>query len=72
MKPVKQALTKYRSIYAAAKANKVTATQLDRLAENDALVAPDGQVWIKSKTVLSDISEHYQAKLNNSVEGKEE
>ena len=72
MKPVKQALTKYRSTYAASKANKVTATQLDRLVENDALVAPDGQVWIKSKTVLPDLSEHYQAKLNNSLQSKKD
>lgn len=72
MKPVKQALSKYKSTYAAAKTNKVTATQLDRLVENGALVAPDGQVWIKSKTVLSDLSEHYQAKLNKPVEGKGE
>ena len=72
MRPIKKALTKYKSTYAAAKANKVTATQLDRLVENDALVAPDGQVWIKSKTVLPDLSEHYRDKLNNSLQSKKD
>lgn len=73
MKPIKPILSQYKSTYAAAKANKVTATQLDRLVENDAMVAPDGQVWIKSKTVLSDLSEHYESKkskLNSTIKGE--
>ena len=54
MKQIKQVLTRYKSQYASAKANKVTATQLDRLTLVGALVDDEGQVWIKSKTVLID------------------
>lgn len=53
MKLVKQALNQYKSIYAAAKAENATATQLHRLIDGEALVDDSGQVWIKSKTVLS-------------------
>ena len=54
MKQIKQVLTRYKSQYAAAKANEVTATQLDRLTLVGALMDDEGQVWIKSKTVLID------------------
>ena len=52
MTPIKEVISRYKSMYAAAKDLKVTATQLDRLKESGALVEPDGTVWIKSKTVL--------------------
>ena len=44
---------KYQSTYAAAKALNVTATQLHRLVEADAIVDESGQVWIKSKTKIN-------------------
>jgi len=61
MKKIKQLLTRYKSQYAAGKANKVTATQLDRLTLVGALVDDDGQVWIKSKTILIDLKESSNA-----------
>lgn len=58
MKSIKQALSKYKSTYAAAEANDVHAKQLDRLKDKGALVDDNGQVWIKSKTVLPDCKAH--------------
>ena len=52
MKPIKQLIDNHQSTYAAAKAFNVTATQLHRLVDADAMVDKDGQVWIKSKTKL--------------------
>jgi hypothetical protein len=50
--PIKEIIIQYKSYYAAAKALKVTATQLSRLCDLDAMVADNGEVWIRSKTVL--------------------
>jgi glycerol-3-phosphate responsive antiterminator len=52
MKQIKQIISQHKSVYAAAKALKVSAVQLHRLLDADALVDKDGQVWIKSKTKL--------------------
>ena len=55
MKPITEVLARYKSTYAAAKANQVSASQLATLASVGALVEKDGTVWIKSKTVLRDL-----------------
>lgn len=52
MNQISNILSKYKSMYAAAKALKVTAAQLARLKSAGAIVDDTGQVWIKSKTVL--------------------
>lgn len=52
MKHLSQIVTQYRSVYAAAKALNVSATQLHRLIAKGALVAPSGAVYIESKTKL--------------------
>jgi hypothetical protein len=53
MIPIKVVIRRYKSTYAASKDLKVTATQLDRLSNVGAMVTDSGEVWIKSKTVLS-------------------
>jgi len=55
MKPITEILSRYKSMYAASKANKVSASQLERLASVGARVEKDGSIWIKSKTVLRDL-----------------
>lgn len=62
---IKEELAKYKSIYAAANATKVGAMQLHRLSDANALVDESGQVWIKSKTVLSDFKLNTQIGDNN-------
>lgn len=52
MKPLSQITTQYRSMYAAAKALNVSAMQLKRLVDKDALVDDEGNVYIKSTTKL--------------------
>lgn len=52
MKPISEFLRRYKSVYAASYATGVSATQLHRLRDKGAIVAPDGTVWIKSKTKL--------------------
>jgi hypothetical protein len=52
MTPITKILSRYKSVYAAAKDLEVTATQLHRLVGFGALVEPSGQVWIKSKTII--------------------
>jgi hypothetical protein len=51
--PIKRILDQHKSVYAAAKALSVTAAQLARLERAGALVDESGQVWIKSKTILT-------------------
>lgn len=53
MKSIKEYLSHYKSMYAAAKYHNVAAYQLSRLADAGAMVDESGQVWIKSKTVLN-------------------
>lgn len=52
MKQLSQITTKYRSMYAAAKALKVSAMQLKRLVDKGALVDCEGNIYIKSTTKL--------------------
>lgn len=55
MKPISEILARYKSTYAASKANHVSASHLQRLSRIGALVEKDGSIWIKSKTVLRDL-----------------
>ena len=64
MKPISEILARYKSTYAASKANHVSASHLQRLSSIGAWVEKDGTVWIKSPTVLSDL------KINEAMEGK--
>jgi hypothetical protein len=53
MIPIREVIRRYKSTYAASKDLKVTATQLDRLYAAGAMVTDSGEVWIKSKTTLT-------------------
>ena len=48
MKPIKEVLSAYVSLYGAAKDLGVAASQLKRWLKADALVDDDGNVWIKT------------------------
>lgn len=52
MTPLSQITSQYRSMYAAAKALNVSAMQLKRLVDKDALVDDEGNIYIKSATKL--------------------
>ena len=52
MKSLIEITSKYRSMYAAAKALNVTAMQLKRLVDKGALVDDEGNVYIKSATKI--------------------
>lgn len=53
MTPLAQITSKYRSMYAAAKALDVSAMQLKRLVDKGALVDDEGNIYIKSATKIT-------------------
>jgi len=54
MKKLTEILSNFKSMYAAQRALGVRDTTLVRLEAKGAMVDDDGNIWIKSKTVLSD------------------
>jgi hypothetical protein len=49
VKPIKELLSAYKSMYAASKELGISAVQLSRWASNNAMVDDEGGIWIKTK-----------------------
>ena len=53
MKPLSEITNQYRSMYAAAKALNISAVQLKRLIDKDAVVNADGVIYIPSANSIN-------------------